>query len=124
MTTSAKFALMSAALLLSTGCKAGGGGLFSGFGGGDAGGVFALFGGGGGGSGDDTGGSAVGQSGSFGALSSSNLGVGGGVGGTALESFATVHNPEPGSMALFGGGLAGMAWWRRRKARRSLQKPA
>jgi hypothetical protein len=35
-----------------------------------------------------------------------------------LDSIATVHQPEPASLALFGGGLMGMAAWRRRKGRR------
>lgn len=32
-----------------------------------------------------------------------------------ISPLATVSNPEPASAALFGGGLAGMAWWRRRR---------
>jgi len=36
-------------------------------------------------------------------------------GGSDIISAATVHHPEPASVALFGGGLAGMAWLRRRK---------
>jgi hypothetical protein len=38
---------------------------------------------------------------------------GGGSGGSV-----TVNNPEPASVALFGGGLASLALWRRRKAHR------
>ena len=38
-------------------------------------------------------------------------------GSTSLEiEAATIHNPEPGSLACFGGGMAGIGWWRRRKA--------
>ena len=36
-----------------------------------------------------------------------------------VTSAAAVHNPEPASLALFGGGLAGLAYGRRRKQRRS-----
>lgn len=32
---------------------------------------------------------------------------------------ATLVNPEPGSLALFGGGLGALAVWRRRRARKS-----
>lgn len=32
---------------------------------------------------------------------------------------ATLVNPEPGSMALFGGGLGALAVWRRRRARKA-----
>jgi len=47
--------------------------------------------------------------------------LGGPVGttGPELASAATVHHPEPASVMLFGGGLAGMAWLRRRTRRRS-----
>lgn len=41
----------------------------------------------------------------------------GGDGTLDLASVATVHSPEPGSLAVFGGGLAGLALWRRRKAK-------
>lgn len=33
------------------------------------------------------------------------------------DAIKTVHNPEPMSMALFGGGLAGLAFLKRRKLR-------
>ena len=43
---------------------------------------------------------------------------GGGLGGSIGE-IATVHHPEPGSMALFGGGLAGTALLARRRRKSS-----
>jgi len=45
----------------------------------------------------------------------------GGSSSSGIESVATVHHPEPASMALFGGGMAGMAWWRRRSKRRHVR---
>ena len=84
-----------AAQLLTAGCLGGGGG----------GGLGSLFGFGGGGSGD-----------SFASLSSGgSQGSGGEFGAPGV---ATVHNPEPASVALFGSGLAGLALLKRRKARR------
>ena len=58
-----------------------------------------------------------GSSGSLGAVGSLASGVGGvgGVGGS--DAAATVTQPEPASVALFGGGLAGLALWRRRKGK-------
>ncbi|MBI3323718.1 MAG: PEP-CTERM sorting domain-containing protein [Candidatus Omnitrophica bacterium] len=35
---------------------------------------------------------------------------------------AVVHHPEPASLALFGSGLAGVAWIRRRGARRQTSR--
>src|SRR3989338_1614741 len=93
------FALMP---LLTVGCGGGGGGLSS------------LFGGGG-----DSGAGDV-----FSALVSGGSEIAGGASeGGATETLtsgaATVHSPEPASVALFGGGLAGLACLRRRKAQRS-----
>ena len=52
---------------------------------------------------------------------SSDSGSGGGVGGgtTSSSGVATVHHPEPASLALFGVGLACLAHQRRRKVRSS-----
>ncbi len=38
--------------------------------------------------------------------------------GTVLETAAVIHNPEPASLALFGGGLLGTGFLRRRKISR------
>lgn len=113
----AQLALVAAsvsALLLTAGCKSGGGGIFGGlFGGSSESGVDALsslF-------------SGEGDSGSSGSGSGSTAGGGeqapGGenyVGGT--PPVATLHHPEPGSLVLFGGGLVGAAFLRRRKSRK------
>ena len=40
-------------------------------------------------------------------------------GGDDVPDVATIHNPEPASMMLFGSGLAGAALLRRRRARRA-----
>lgn len=80
-------------LLLTSGCSGGGSGVFG-----------NLFGGGG----DD------GISG-LASLPGGGGGTGGGGGGS---NPGTVTQPEPASVALFGGGLAGLALWRRRKARK------
>lgn len=84
--------------LTAAGCGGGGGGLSS------------LFGGGSGSS------DAL----SF-ASSGSDVGGGGSTGSetTSITSVATVHNPEPASAALFGGGLVALACLRRRCGTRS-----
>jgi hypothetical protein len=46
-------------------------------------------------------------------------GPGGPGGGGPSSTVATLHQPEPYSMALFWGGLAGLAYLRRRKTRKS-----
>ena len=94
--TPAWVAAVGLALLL-VGCKSGSSGL---------GGSFF-----GGGSGDSFGGGS----------GSSGIIVVGGGSGAAFDaaSVATVSNPEPGSLALFGSGLAGLALMRRRRARKS-----
>ena len=91
-------------MLLTAGCGGGGGG----------GGLFGFFGGGG-----DSGAGDV-----FSALISGGSDVAGGSGGDGVtealaSDVATVHNPEPASVALFGGGLAGLAHLGRRRAKRT-----
>ena len=41
--------------------------------------------------------------------------------GDEIQKIATINNPEPASLALFGGGLAVAAATRRRRKRRQLQ---
>ena len=48
----------------------------------------------------------------------SDLGGGDGGQGGSIVKIATIHNPEPGSLALFGGGLAGTAVLARRRRRK------
>ena len=90
---------VSALLVATTGCKGDGDGSTSLFGGG---GSESLLAGLSGGSGDG----AFGFSGGSGEL-------GGGSG-----SIATLDQPEPASLVLFGSGLAGLAYLRRRKTRK------
>ncbi|MBI3321023.1 MAG: PEP-CTERM sorting domain-containing protein [Candidatus Omnitrophica bacterium] len=58
----------------------------------------------------------------FGSLPSGAGGVPG-LGGTSRDGLAadvaTVHNPEPASLALFGGGALGVAWFRKRRSSRT-----
>ena len=96
-------------MLLTAGCGGGGGSLFSFFGGGDSGvaeilGTFASA-----GSEVAGGGSSIGDTGGGGL--SESLAV--------TSDVATVHHPEPASLALFGGGLAGLAHLGRRRAKRT-----
>ena len=62
-------------------------------------------------------------------LASLDSGVSGTEGGltgisTTVNMVATIHNPEPFSAALFGGGLAATMCWRRRKMRKSPRPPS
>lgn len=88
--------------LLTAGCLGGGGneGSSSLFGGGELAGLFGS-----------SGGSDGGAGGSGSALSSSE-------GGPSVPEAATLHNPEPASLALFAGGLAGLMGMRRLGRRR------
>lgn len=102
------------AQLLAAGCgKSGGDGLLGSlFGGGDSSSsdVFDLL--GSGGSGDGGSGSGLGSGSGAGSAGSGGSGSGSGGAGS-------VHMPEPASVALFGGGLAGVALLRRRSRKRS-----
>ena len=68
----------------------------------------------GGGSGAGAGSSSLSSGGGAGGFDDGGT-IGGSSGG---GNPATVHHPEPASLALFGSGLAGLALWRRRQARR------
>ena len=89
-------ALAVAVQLIVSGCNGGGGGLFGLFSGGDSG--------------------SSGSAGDLGSLASGGAGESGS-GSVGSSNVATVHNPEPTSLALFGGGLAGLWSWRRRNSR-------
>ena len=100
------FSMFAVAIQLTTsGCWGGGDGagdsLSGFFGGGGSDGVFSF-------ASSSSADSGSGGSGGFAAD------LGGGTGGSA-GSIATLHNPEPASIALFGGGLAGAAWLSRRR---------
>ena len=92
--------------LLATGCLGGGGGsgIFGGlFGGGDSNPTSAF--------------------GSGGTESFGGVGGSGSSDATTLD-VATAHSPEPASLALFGGGLAGVAFLQRRRNRRRSSRKA
>ena len=98
--------------LLTTGCNSGGGGgLFGLFGGGsETSEVLSLF------SSNGEGSSGTGENSEPPSESSGGNDVGGSTGSLTI---ATVHSPEPASVAFFGIGLAGLAHSRRRKTRGS-----
>lgn len=100
-------AVSAAISLLTTGCEGGGGGLSGFFGGsssGSSGESFSVFTSGSGGS-DGSGSEGTGDGGT-------------GSGGEGLPGgIATVHSPEPATVAFFGAGFAGLACSRRRKRR-------
>ena len=83
------------ALLFVAGCNTGGGGLFG------------FFGGNSGSSSSDV----IGSVATGGTLNLASV----------TQDVATVHNPEPASLTLFGGGLA-LAAWRRRRTRRVMRR--
>lgn len=93
--------------------------------GGGAAGIFGFITGGGNGEDSDSGSTVAsliggGGGGSAGsAFSSDSDGVSSGSAGGSAPAAATIHNPEPGSLLLFGAGLAGLSLGRRRKKRRS-----
>ena len=96
--------LLAVSLPLLAGCR-GAGGLSGLFGGGSGGEILASL-GSSGSSGGSSGGDVVDTSAAFDSIASS-------------ADAATLTNPEPASMALFGGGLAGLACLRRRRAKKS-----
>ncbi len=96
--------------LLMTGCNASGG----------LSGLFGLFGLLGGGSSDDVV-QTLASEGSDGGTGGENdlIGSNGHESSSDIvPTVAVLHNPEPGSLALFGGGMAGLAMWRRRRVRK------
>jgi len=96
-----RFVLGVSSMLFMAGCNPSGGGLFGFFGGT---------------SGSDSGGT----SGAIGDLASSGGSVGGALNlASVTQEVATVSNPEPASMVLFGGGAAGLALIRRRRKSRA-----
>ena len=91
--------LFAAMPLFVAGCQLGGSGLFGGFfgGGSESSSILDAF--------DSHGSSVSGGSGSDALIQSAAL----------APTAATIHNPEPGSMALFGIGMAGAAAFSRRR---------
>jgi len=102
---------IAAACLVAAGCEGGGG--VSGV-------IDSVFGGGSGDSGSTVLAALDSGAGAFSGGSSGGStggGTGGLTGGGSVPSIATVSNPEPGSMVLFGSGLALTFAIRRRKSR-------
>ena len=112
-----KILMLSAALaiqLLSSGCFFGGGGLSSFFGGAESSAAAAFF--NSGSSESNDGGSYDGQgSGGLGEEASRFSDTNPDGSSIDVPQVAVLHNPEPASMILFGSGLAGLGFLRRRR---------
>ncbi len=108
-----KILMLSAALavqLLSSGCLFSGGGLSGFFGGGESAAVAAFSNGGSSGSNDGqgSGGGSGGEVSRFSGINPEDSSI-------DVPQVAVLHNPEPASMILFGGGLTGLGFLRRRR---------
>ncbi len=121
-----------------TGCNGSGGGIFGFLGGGDVSSAIASFFGGDGSSAFDGFGGGGGDIGLLATSFDTDFGLKDGSkgdttqdggaqdGGTPVitEPIATVYNPEPASIGLFGGGMVALVLWQRRRARKALLRRA